>query len=67
MATLKMKQEFRKMVMWAIRKMFENNPTETININDLKKQLEIAWDDLVDAGEIEITNEPINEKRPNKR
>lgn len=62
-----MKQDFRKMVMWAIRKMFENNPNDTITLNELKKQLEIAWDDLVDAGEIDLTNEPINEPTNGKQ
>ena len=54
MSKSKMKEDFRKMVRWSIRKMFENSPDDTITLQELQKQLEIAWDELVDDGEIII-------------
>lgn len=40
------------MVAWAIRKMFEKFPNETISLYELKKQLELAWDELVEEGSV---------------
>lgn len=54
MSKSKMKEDFRKMVRWSIKKMFENSPDDTITLQELQKQLEIAWDELVDDGEIII-------------
>lgn len=57
MSRSKMKEDFRKMVKWSIRKMFENSPNDTITLQDLQKQLDLAWDEMVDDGEIFIGKE----------
>ena len=55
--TVKEKRDFRNMMTWAIRKSLENYPEEIINLRELKKQLEAAWIDLVEAGEIVLQND----------
>ena len=36
MSKSKMKEDFRKMVKWSIRKMFENSPNDTISLKELE-------------------------------
>ena len=57
MSKSKMKEDFRKMAKWSIRKMFEKYPDETISLKELKTQLEFAWDELVEDEEIEAPGE----------
>ena len=57
MSKSKMKEDFRKMVRWSIKKMFENSPNDIITLQELQKQLGMAWDELVDDGEIQIQGE----------
>ena len=52
MSKSKMRDDFRKMARWAIMKMFDKNPGGKISIFDLKVELQAAWDDLCDDGEI---------------
>lgn len=52
MSKSKMREDFRKMAKWSIRKMFEKNPGETISVGELEKELTAAWDDLCDDGEL---------------
>lgn len=42
MSKCKAKREFRKMMKWAICKMFDQNPDVIMPICDLKKELENA-------------------------
>lgn len=50
MSRSKMKEDFRKMVKWSIRKMFENSPGGAISIHELKAQLVYAWEELEEEG-----------------
>lgn len=52
MSKSKMREDFRRMAKWAIRKMFEKNPDGLISVGELQKELRIAWDDLCEDGEI---------------
>lgn len=52
MSKSKMREDFRKMTKWSIRKMFENHPDGIISLRDLHKELDTAWQDLCDDGEI---------------
>ena len=57
MSKSKMKQDFRKMVKWSIRKMFENSPNDTISLKELETQLQFAWDELIEEGDVIIKGE----------
>ena len=57
MSKSKMKEDFRKMVKWSIRKMFENSPNDTISLKELEAQLEVAWDELIEEGDVIIRGE----------
>ena len=57
MSKSKMKEDFRKMVKWSIRKMFENSPNDTISLKELETQLQFAWDELIEEGDVIIQEE----------
>ena len=50
----KAQNEFNRMMVWAINKMFEQNPEVKISLNDLQKELDKAWNELVEEGQIVI-------------
>lgn len=52
MSKSKMREDFRRMSKWAIRKMFEKNPDGLISVGELQKELRNAWDDLCEDGEL---------------
>ena len=39
---------------WAIKKMFEQNKDISMSLFELKQELQCAWDELVENGDIEI-------------
>ena len=57
MSKSKMKEDFRKMAKWSIRKMFENSPNDTISLKELETQLQFAWDELIEEGDVIIQEE----------
>lgn len=59
MSKSKMKEDFRKMVKWSIRKMFENTPNGTITLKELQRQLDIAWEDLEEGGFVNTKGDEI--------
>lgn len=52
MSNSKMREDFRRMAKWAIRKMYEKNPGGLISVGELQKELRNAWDDLCEDGEL---------------
>lgn len=57
MSNSKMREDFRRMAKWAIRKMFEKHPDGLISVWELQKELRNAWDDLCEDGEIIVKGE----------
>lgn len=57
MSSYKALLQFRKMQIWAIRTMFAQNKDASVSLGDLRKQLDEAWNILVEEGEIIIDNE----------
>lgn len=57
MSSYKALLQFRKMQIWAIRTMFAHNKDASVSLGDLRKQLDEAWNILVEEGEIIIDNE----------
>lgn len=54
MGSYKALLQFRKMQIWAIRTMFAQNNDASVSLGDLRKQLDEAWNILVEEGEITI-------------
>lgn len=54
MAKYNAKSQFRAMMRWAIKKMFEQNKDISMSLFELKQELQCAWDELVENGDIEI-------------
>ncbi len=55
--THKIKQEAHKMFRWVIRTLFDNNPGQSLNLGELKQELGYTWDDMVETGEVVISEE----------
>lgn len=61
--TSKAKREARSMFAWVIRKLFENDNTRILTLNQLKRCLTEAWDDLWEEGYIGTPEDTANNKR----
>ena len=57
MSNSKMREDFRRMAKWAIRKTFEKNPGGLISVGELQKELRNAWDELCEDGDIVEPND----------
>lgn len=55
MSKSKIREDFRKLAKWSILKMYDKNPDGTITLRELQKELDAAWQELLDDGEITNT------------
>lgn len=53
----KAKRDANQLFRWAIMKLFDSNPGLTVNCNELKHEVEEAWNDLVADGEVILREE----------
>lgn len=54
MSSYLMKKSFRNMATWAIRKVMDEYPSESISLYELQQELTEAWELLCNCGEITI-------------
>ena len=54
MSNYQIKRDIHSMFRWAISKMFEQNPNESITLGELEAELSKAWNEMVDEGSIVI-------------